>query len=83
MDASAAPNPADTPADLTPAQFEILKAAVNHGRHRHVSSASTLKSVLILLYPGQERDIDAALKYWEGYELRKKQRAVASASDGK
>lgn len=83
MDAPAAPNPANTPADLTPAQLEILKAAVNHGRHRRVMTASSLKSVLTLLYPGQERDIDAALKYWEGYELRKKQRAAASSANGK
>ena len=54
-------------ADLSPAAFEILRAAVNAVRQWQIGSTMALRERLQLEWPGREVDIEAAIKFWASH----------------
>lgn len=59
--------------NLTENQFDILKSAVNISKEYQCQSVDSLKRRLKDRFPGEEGDIDSALKYWGHYIESKRQ----------
>lgn len=53
--------------NLSENAFEILKSAVTIAKERQCQSVESLRMQLRDRFPGEDKDIDDALKYWGNY----------------
>lgn len=53
--------------------FDIIRSAVNLARFENVRRLDTIRARLKVEYPGQDENIEVAIKYWAEYEAKKPQ----------
>ena len=62
----------EQPVELTPLGFDILRNAVNLARVEQIRRLTTLRNRLNALYPDDEIQVEAALKFWASWAARNK-----------
>lgn len=50
--------------ELTPEEFDILRAAINFARNYQIARVKRLKALLLETFPGKEDSIARALSFW-------------------